>query len=122
MAEKQKHAEDIYHIRVQGALDEKWADWFEGFVMVARDNGETVLSGPVADQAALQGVLAKIHNLGLPLLLLARTGCPCSKRNCPRHGQCRECATYHGDRGQLPHCFRTRNRWDKQITALTGAK
>lgn len=113
---------DIYHIRIRGKLDEKWADWFEGFVMAARDNGETLLSGAVVDQAALHGVLAKIHSLGLPLLLVAQTGCPCSKKNCPRHGQCHECAAYHGARGQLAYCFRTRNRWDKQCTVLTGAK
>jgi len=114
--------ENIYHIRVQGALDEKWADWFEGFVMVPRDNGETLLSGPVADQAALHGALSKIHNLGLPLLLVARTGCPCSKTNCPKHGRCGECAAYHAGEGKLPYCFRTRGRWEKQCTDLIGER
>jgi hypothetical protein len=114
--------ENIYHIRVKGNLDEKWADWFEGFVMASRDNGETLLSGAVVDQAALHGVLTRIHSLGLPLLLVARTGCPCSSRNCPRHGQCRECAAYHGDNGKLPYCFRAKARWDKQCTSLTEAR
>jgi hypothetical protein len=123
MAEERAFAgENIHHIRVQGNLDEKWADWFEGFVMASRDNGETLLSGAVVDQAALHGVLAKIHSLGLPLLLVARTGCPCSSRNCPRRGQCHECAAYHGDKGKLPYCFRARTWWDKQSTALTEAK
>ena len=114
--------ENIYHIRVKGNLDEKWADWFGGFVMASRDNGETLLSGPVVDQAALHGVLAKIHSLGLPLLLVARTGCPCSSRNCPKRGQCHECTAYHGSKAKLPYCFRPRTRWDKQCTALTEAK
>jgi hypothetical protein len=122
MIEEQALAQDIYHIRVQGNLDEKWADWFEGLVMASRDNGETLLSGAVVDQAALHGVLAKIHSLGLPLLLVARTGCPCSSKNCPRRGQCHECAAYHGDKGKLPYCFRTKTGWDRQCTALTGTK
>ena len=70
----------IYHIRVKGNLDEKWADWFEGFVMTSRDDGETLLTGAVVDQAALHGVLGKIHSLGLPLLLVAQTDCPCSSK------------------------------------------
>ncbi len=112
---------DIYHIRVQGRLDEKWADWFEGFVMESRDDGDTLLSGAVVDQAALQGVLGRIHSLGLPLLLVARTGCPCTKVNCPRHGQCHDCTAYHGQKGKLPTCFRARTRWDRQCTALARA-
>jgi hypothetical protein len=114
--------ENIYHIRVKGNLDEKWAEWFEGFVMASRDNGETLLSGAVVDQAALHGVLAKIHSLGLPLLLVAQTGCPCSSKKCPRRGRCHECAAYHGTNGKLPYCFRAKTGWDKQCTALTGAK
>jgi hypothetical protein len=112
----------IYHIRVQGNLDGRWADWFEGFVMAARDNGETLLSGPVVDQAALHGVLGKIRGLGLPLLLVAQTGCPCPKVNCPRRGQCQTCAAYHGAKGKLPYCFRERTRWDKWCAALTEAQ
>ncbi|MEJ2212349.1 MAG: nitroreductase family protein [Anaerolineae bacterium] len=69
--------------------------------------------------AALE--LARLHNLGLPLLLVARTGCPCSKRSCPRHGRCTECAAYHAGKGKLPYCFRSRGRWEKQCLALTGA-
>lgn len=123
MVDKQAlYQETIYHIRVKGTLDEKWADWFEGFVMAARDNGETLLSGPVVDQAALHGVLVKIHSLGLPLLLAARTGCPCSSKNCPRRRQCYECAAYHGANGKLPYCFRAKNRWDKRCATLTEAR
>jgi hypothetical protein len=118
MADEQAFAEEIYHIRVRGKLDAKWGDWFGGFVMASRDCGETLLSGAVPDQAALHGVLVRIHSLGLPLLLLAWTGCPCPKKNCPRRGQCYECAAYHGAEGKLPYCFRARTRWDRQCTNL----
>ncbi len=122
MADQRQFAEEnIYHIRVQGGLDEKWTDWFEGFVMAVRDDGETLLSGAVVDQAALHGVLAKIHSLGLPLLLVARSSCPCSKKNCPRRGQCHECTAYHGNRGKLPYCLQAGTRWDKRCTTLTEA-
>ena len=62
----------IYYIRVKGQLDERWAEWFEGFVMSTRENGETLLSGPVVDQAALYGVMNKLHSLGLTLLMVIR--------------------------------------------------
>ena len=77
---------NIYHIRVKGGLDEKWADWFEGFVIASRSNGETLLSGSVRDQAALYGVLGKIHSLGLPLLSVTQGECPYSSKVCPRCG------------------------------------
>ena len=110
--------EKIYHIRVEGDLDGKWADWFDGFVMAPRGNGETLLTGTVADQAALQGVLGKIHSLGLPLLLVAQTGCPCSTKNCPRRGKCHECAAHYGDSRKSPFCFRTKTRWDKSCAGI----
>ena len=123
MVDRQElHNGDIYHIRVKGSLDAKWADWFEGVAMASRGNGETLLSGAVLDQAALQGVLGRIHSLGLPLRLVARTGCPCSSKNCPRHGKCGECAANYGDKGKGPYCFRAKTRWDKQCTALTQEK
>lgn len=108
----------IYHIRVKGILTEKWANWFPGFVMNARESGETHLSGSAIDLAALQGVLVKIHSLGLPLLLVVRTACPCSSKNCPRHGTCQECAAHHAANGGLPFCFKPRSKWDKQCLVL----
>jgi hypothetical protein len=108
----------IYHIRVKGSLDEKWADWFEGFAMMARANGETLLSGSLPDQAALHGVLGKIHGLGLSLLLVAKAECPCTSRNCPCRGKCRECAAKHAADGRLAYCFRERTKWDKRCAAL----
>ena len=58
----------FYRIRVQGILDSKWSDWFDGLDIAPQAGGETLLRGPVADQAALHGLLAKIRDLGLPLL------------------------------------------------------
>ena len=58
----------IYQIRIKGRLSRKWADWFEGLDITDLDNGETLLSGPVVDQAALYGVLRKVRDVGMPLL------------------------------------------------------
>jgi len=58
----------LYEIRIKGHLDDKWADWFEGLTITRADNGETLLRGPVVDQAALHGVLKQVRDLGLPLL------------------------------------------------------
>ena len=117
--ERETVKENIYHIRVKGNLDQKWADWFEGFVMTSRGDGETLLTGAVVDQAALHGVLGKIRGLGLPLLLVAQAECPCSSKGCARHGQCRECAAHYGNNGKLPFCFRAKTKWDKHCAALT---
>ena len=62
----------VYQIRVKGALDETWSDWFHGLTVTPQANGETVLNGPVVDQCALHGLLAKICDLGLPLLSVER--------------------------------------------------
>ena len=58
----------VYHIRIQGQLDEVWAEWFDGLTVTHEANGDTTLTGPVRDQAALHGLLVKIRNLGLPLI------------------------------------------------------
>jgi len=58
----------IYRIRIKGYLDNLWADRFEGMTIVPEDNGDTLLTGPVADQAALHGLLKKVRNLGMPLV------------------------------------------------------
>ena len=62
----------IYHIRVKGRLENEWSDWFDGFVIEPCENDETQLTGHVIDQAALHGILYKIRDLGLPLLLVKR--------------------------------------------------
>ena len=62
----------IYQIRVKGNLDRKWSDWFDGLPIMPQADDETLLTGPVADQAALHGLLAKFRDLGLPLLSVKR--------------------------------------------------
>ena len=57
----------MYCIRVRGRLGPEWSDWLEGLAVDAEE-GETRLSGPLADQAALHGILAKLRDLGLPLI------------------------------------------------------
>jgi hypothetical protein len=64
----------IYQIRVKGILDEKWSDWFDSFTITPQADDETLLVGPVSDQSALHGLLAKIRDLGLPLLSVQRVG------------------------------------------------
>ena len=61
-----------YEIRVSGKLNLKWSDWFGGFTITPAGEAETRLTGTVADQAALHGVLHKIRDLGLPLLSVQR--------------------------------------------------
>ncbi|WP_448624349.1 hypothetical protein [Geodermatophilus sp. URMC 64] len=61
-----------YEIRLGGRLDPRWAAWFDGMTVSPAGDGTTVLSGPVADQAALHGVLTRIRDLGLPLVSVTR--------------------------------------------------
>ena len=58
----------IYQIRLKGHLGRHWTDWFDGFTIQLQDNGETLLTGPVTDQAALHGLLKKVRDVGMPLL------------------------------------------------------
>jgi len=60
-----------YEIRVEGVLGERWAGWFEG-LQVSSEAGETIISGPVADQPALHGVLVKVRDLGMCLISVRR--------------------------------------------------
>ena len=73
MSERDGSAEDheepgFTEIRVKGHLDNRWADWFGGLTLTREDNGDTCLTGPVVDQAALHGLLRKVRDLGLPLV------------------------------------------------------
>jgi hypothetical protein len=58
----------IYQIRIKGHLGRQWTDWFGGLTLTLEDNGETLLTGPVVDQAALHGLLRKVRDVGMPLL------------------------------------------------------
>jgi len=62
----------IYEIRIEGRLDPAWGDWFAGLVVTPGENGETLLAGPVADQAALHGLLRRVRDLGVPLISINR--------------------------------------------------
>ena len=58
----------IYQIRIKGHLGHQWAGWFGGLTILLEDNGDTLITGPVADQAALHGLLKKVRDLGMPLV------------------------------------------------------
>jgi hypothetical protein len=62
----------IYEIRVQGHLDQRWSEWFDGLTMTYDTDGSTVLRGPLIDEAALHGALIKVRDLALPLLEVHR--------------------------------------------------
>ena len=62
----------VYQIRIQGHLGHQWTDWFEGLTVTQEENGATLLTGPVVDQAALYGLLRKMRDLGMPLLSVMR--------------------------------------------------
>ncbi len=58
----------LYEIRLKGHLDGRWADRFEGLTITLEEDGNTLLAGPVIDQAALHGLLKKVRDLGMPLV------------------------------------------------------
>ncbi|BCX04341.1 MAG: hypothetical protein KatS3mg053_2279 [Candidatus Roseilinea sp.] len=62
----------VYEFRVRGHLGEQWAEWFESATIALQDNGDTVLTCTVADQAALHGLLRRVRDLGMPLLSVVR--------------------------------------------------
>ncbi|MEC5180539.1 hypothetical protein [Arthrobacter sp. CG_A4] len=57
-----------YEIRFEGQLDQRWSDWFEGFTLINDSGGNTILTGPVIDQAALHGLLRRVGDLGVTLI------------------------------------------------------
>jgi hypothetical protein len=69
----------VYRIVVKGTLDETWSDWFEGLSLVSLERGETLLTGPIVDQAALYGILWKLRDLNLTLLSVASIEAPLSE-------------------------------------------
>lgn len=58
----------IYQIKIKGHLAREWTDWFEGLTITLEEDGNTLLTGPVLDQAALHGLLKKVRDLGMPLV------------------------------------------------------
>jgi hypothetical protein len=63
---------EIYQFVLQGQLSGQWSDWFDGLTITLDEHGQTILVGPVIDQAALHGVLKKIRDLGIPLISVNR--------------------------------------------------
>src|SRR5881227_3056868 len=62
----------VYQIRIKGQLGREWTDWFGGLIITLEDNGETLLTGPVVDQAALHGLLKKVRDIAMPLVSVNR--------------------------------------------------
>jgi hypothetical protein len=58
----------VYQIRIKGHLGSQWTDWFEGLTITLEEDGDTLFTGPVVDQAALHGLLKKVRDLGMPLV------------------------------------------------------
>ncbi len=71
-SESEKAQPLVYQIRIEGHLGREWTGWFGGLTITTLDNGETLLTGPVVDQAALHGVLRKVRDVGIPLLSVNR--------------------------------------------------
>jgi hypothetical protein len=68
-----------YEIRLKGHLGSQWAEWFEGLTITLEENGDTLLTGQVVDQAALHGLLKKVRDLGLPLVSVSPVEPGCSE-------------------------------------------
>ncbi len=66
------NATPIYQIRIQGQIDQSWSDWLGGLVITLEPGGETLLTGPIVDQAALHGILDKLYALNLSILSLVQ--------------------------------------------------
>jgi hypothetical protein len=62
----------VCQIRIKGHLSDQWTDWFDGMTITLEENGETLITGPVIDQAALHGLLKKVRDLGLSLISVNR--------------------------------------------------
>lgn len=86
---------EYYTIRVRGHLDARWSEWFEGLTITHTAEGDTLLTGPVADQSALHGILARIRDLGLPLLAVSRTEQTSTKEHRARRRDADERGSLH---------------------------
>jgi hypothetical protein len=75
----------VYQIRIRGQLSQQWTNWFDGLSILLEEDGNTILEGPVVDQAALHGILKKIRNLGMPLLSVNSRGPASQDKNQMAH-------------------------------------
>ncbi|HEY0755944.1 MAG TPA: hypothetical protein VGD98_18445 [Ktedonobacteraceae bacterium] len=71
-SESEKVQPQVYQIRIKGHLGSAWIDWFSGLTITLEDNGETILTGQIVDQAALHGLLRKVRDGGMPLVSVVR--------------------------------------------------
>jgi hypothetical protein len=71
-SQRESRRPEVYEIRVKGVIDERWSEWFEGLEVSPQPSGETILVGPLVDQAALHGLLQKVRDVGLPLISVQR--------------------------------------------------
>lgn len=76
--ENESNEPAAYQIRIQGHLGPDWSGWFQDMSVTLEDHGQTLVSGPIADQAALHGLLKQVRDLGLPLLSVVRID-PCAE-------------------------------------------
>ena len=72
LSTEDQYESGYYEIRIEGHLDDRWANWFGSLTITLEENGDTFLSGSGADQAALYGLLTKVRDLGLPLVSVMR--------------------------------------------------
>ena len=72
MASSDQHRAGQYEIRIKGHLESRWAAWFDGLSLAHNSDGTTIISGLVADQAALHGLLQRVRDIGLPLMSVTR--------------------------------------------------
>jgi hypothetical protein len=72
MSTDPQHNPGRYEIRLKGHLDSRWSAWFDGLTLTNESDGTTIICGPVADQAALHGLLQKVRDLGLPLVSITQ--------------------------------------------------
>jgi hypothetical protein len=77
----------IYQIRIKGHLGCDWKDWFEGLTITMEEGGDTLMTGPVIDQAALHGLLKKVRDLGMPLVSVVQIQVLDSHQNDSRKGK-----------------------------------
>jgi hypothetical protein len=77
----------IYQIKIKGHLGHRWADWFEGLTVTLEENGDTLLTGILVDQAALYGLLKRVRDLGVSLLSVNAVGAPPTDAPGAKEGQ-----------------------------------